>query len=81
MESALMVLHTMLAFGGGLAAGVVLGARVPIVTPRRADSMEVRMASCVLASLLANVDSNAGTAKAAAVPGALVADTGSRAAA
>jgi phosphate acetyltransferase len=81
MESALMVLHTMLAFGGGLAAGVVLGARVPIVTPQRADSMEVRMASCVLASLLANVDSNAGTAKADAVAGALVADTGARAAA
>jgi phosphate acetyltransferase len=52
MESTLMVLRTMLAMGGGLAAGIVLGARVPIVMPTRADSLEVRMASCVLASLL-----------------------------
>ncbi len=52
MESALMVLRTMLAMGGGLAAGIVLGARIPIVAPGRHDSMEVRMASCVLASLV-----------------------------
>jgi phosphate acetyltransferase len=53
MESALMMLRTLLALGGGLAAGVVLGARVPIVAPARYDSMETRMASCVLASLAA----------------------------
>ena len=35
-----------------MAAGIVLGARVPIVVPARGDSMEVRMASCVIASLL-----------------------------
>jgi phosphate acetyltransferase len=52
MESALMVMRTLLAFGG-LAAGIVLGARIPIVAPTRHDSMEVRMASCVLATLLA----------------------------
>jgi phosphate acetyltransferase len=51
MEAALMVLRTMLAFSSGLAAGIVLGARIPIVIPARSDSMEVRMASCVLASL------------------------------
>jgi phosphate acetyltransferase len=51
MESALMVLRTILAFSSGLAAGIVLGARIPIVIPARNDSMEVRMASCVLASL------------------------------
>jgi phosphotransacetylase len=56
MESALMVMHTMLALGGGLAAGLVLGARVPIVAPMRQDPMEVRMASCVLASLLSAAD-------------------------
>jgi phosphotransacetylase len=56
MESALMVMHTMLAIGGGLAAGLVLGARVPIVAPMRQDPMEVRMASCVLASLLSAAD-------------------------
>jgi hypothetical protein len=37
----------------GLAAGVVLGAKVPIVVPARGDSMEIRIASCVLASLAA----------------------------
>src|SRR5260370_503309 len=31
MESALMVLRTLMAFNSGLAAGIVLGARVPIV--------------------------------------------------
>jgi hypothetical protein len=54
MESALMVLRTLLAFNAGLAAGIVLGAHIPIVIPARNDSMEVRMASCVLASLAAS---------------------------
>jgi phosphate acetyltransferase len=53
MESGLMVLRTMLALSHGLAAGIVLGARIPIVAPMRHDSIEVRMASCVLASLVA----------------------------
>lgn len=57
MESALMVLRTLLALSGGLCAGIVLGARVPVVAPTRNDSMEVRMASCVLASLLAATNS------------------------
>ena len=63
MESALMVLRTLLALHTGFAAGVVLGARIPVVVPARHDSMEVRMASCVLASLLAG----AGTATPRAV--------------
>jgi phosphate acetyltransferase len=53
MEAASMVLRTLTALTGGLAAGIVLGAKVPIVAPSRGDSMEVRMASCVLASLVA----------------------------
>jgi phosphate acetyltransferase len=81
MESAIMVLRTMLAFGGGLAAGVVLGARVPIVAPMRQDPMEVRMASCVLASLLAASGSDAGAAKVEAAASPTVADAGTRAAA
>jgi len=68
MECAIMVMRTMLALGGGLAAGIVLGARVPIVAPTRNDSMEVRMASCVLASMLAGA-------------GSIAAETGTRAAA
>jgi phosphate acetyltransferase len=53
MEAALMVLRTLTGVTRGLAAGLALGARVPIVLPARTDSMETRMASCVLASLVA----------------------------
>jgi len=53
MEAAQMVLKTLTVMTRGLAAGLVLGAKVPIVVPARADSMEVRVASCVLASLAA----------------------------
>jgi phosphate acetyltransferase len=51
MEAAVMVLRTLTGLTGGLAAGVVLGARVPIVVPGPRDPMEMRIASCVLASL------------------------------
>ena len=61
MESALMVLRTLMAFNPGLAAGIVLGARIPIVIPARNDSMEVRMASCVLASLAVSAAGDAAT--------------------
>ena len=75
MESALMVLRTILAFSSGLAAGIVLGARIPIVIPARNDSMEVRMASCVLASLAVAAVNGAATHQAgpAASPIAAVA--------
>lgn len=53
MEAALMVLRTLTVMTRGLAAGLVLGARVPIVVTSRGESMESRMASCVLASLMA----------------------------
>jgi phosphate acetyltransferase len=36
------------------AAGIVLGARVPIVLTSRADSVRTRMASCAVALLYAN---------------------------
>lgn len=52
MEAALMVVRTLTGVTGGLAAGIVLGAALPILIPSRTDSMEVRMASCVLASLV-----------------------------
>jgi phosphotransacetylase len=35
------------------AAGVVLGARVPIILTSRADAVRARMASCAVAVLLA----------------------------
>lgn len=52
MEAALMVLRTLTGVTGGLAAGLVLGAKVPIVLPSAREPMEVAIASCVLASLL-----------------------------
>jgi len=36
------------------AAGIVLGARVPIILTSRADSVMTRLASCAVAALLAN---------------------------
>jgi phosphate acetyltransferase len=51
MEPAIMLLRALTGLTQGLAAGLVLGAKVPIVMPSRQDPMEVRMASCVLASL------------------------------
>ena len=54
MEPTSMLLRSMTAVTNGLAAGLVLGAKVPIVLPTRIESMEVRMASCVLAMLYAN---------------------------
>ena len=35
-------------------AGIVLGARVPIVLTSRADSLRARMASCAVAALYAD---------------------------
>jgi phosphate acetyltransferase len=47
------------------AAGIVLGARVPIILTSRADSLSTRMASCAIAMLLAHA-----RRKKAAVPAA-----------
>lgn len=38
--------------GGATSAGIVMGARVPIVLTSRADSVEARLASCALAVLV-----------------------------
>jgi len=39
---------------GADAAGIVLGARVPIILTSRADSIRARLASCAVAMLLAH---------------------------
>ena len=41
------------------AAGIVLGARVPIVLTSRADSVRTRLASCAVAALYANARAKA----------------------
>jgi phosphate acetyltransferase len=53
LESGSLMVRTLTAICGALAAGIVLGAKVPVVLGGRSDTMEVRMASCVLASLIA----------------------------
>src|SRR5258708_29747263 len=53
LESGALLLRMLTGVFGALAAGVTLGAKVPVVLSSRGESMEVRMASCVLASLVA----------------------------
>ena len=53
LESGALLLRALVGMFGALAAGVTLGAKVPIVLSARSESMEVRMAACVLASLVA----------------------------
>jgi phosphotransacetylase len=53
MECATLLVQTLAAVTGGLAAGLVVGARVPIVASSRSEGLEARLASCVLASLQA----------------------------
>jgi phosphate acetyltransferase len=47
------------------AAGIVLGARVPIVLTSRADSVRTRMASCAVAVLYADAQRRASVLQAA----------------
>jgi phosphotransacetylase len=65
MEAGIILLRTLTGLTQGLAAGIVLGARVPIVLPARRDTLEARMAACVLASLM----STASAQGAATAPG------------
>ncbi len=52
LESGNMLVKQLEYFANALMAGVVLGARVPIILTSRADSAETRTASCVLAVLM-----------------------------
>jgi phosphate acetyltransferase len=54
LESGNMVAKQLEYFGNALMAGVVLGARVPIVLTSRADTAETRAASCAVAQLMAH---------------------------
>ncbi|QWT16584.1 bifunctional enoyl-CoA hydratase/phosphate acetyltransferase [Sphingobium xenophagum] len=53
LEAGNMLAKQLTFLGGADAAGVVLGARVPIVLTSRADSLRTRLASCAIAVLLA----------------------------
>jgi phosphotransacetylase len=75
LESGALLLRAIVGMFGGLAAGVALGAKVPVVLPGRGEAMEVRMASCVLASLVALVP-RAVAAPTSAAPNTEAGDTG-----
>lgn len=53
LEAGNMLAKQLIYFGGADAAGLVLGARVPIILTSRADSMRTRIASAALAKLVA----------------------------
>ncbi|MFN4142024.1 phosphate acetyltransferase [Aestuariivirga sp.] len=53
LEAGNMLAKNLTFLAGADAAGIVLGARVPIVLTSRADSVRSRMASCAIAKLLA----------------------------
>jgi len=40
--------------GGAASAGIVLGAKVPVILTSRADSRDTRIASCAIALMLAH---------------------------
>lgn len=53
LEAGNMLAKQLLYFAGADAAGLVLGARVPIILTSRSDSLKVRIASAALAKLMA----------------------------
>jgi phosphate acetyltransferase len=53
LEAGNMLAKQLIYFAGAIAAGLVLGARVPIVLTSRSDSLKARIASAALAKLVA----------------------------
>ena len=58
LESGNMVAKQLEYLANALTAGIVLGAKVPIVLTSRADTAETRIASCVIATLIAHANRN-----------------------
>lgn len=54
IEAGNMLAKQLIFLGGADAAGIVLGARVPIILTSRADGLRTRLLSCALAALLAH---------------------------
>ena len=53
LEAGNMLAKNLTFLSGADAAGIVLGARVPVILTSRADNLRTRMASCAVAILLA----------------------------
>jgi len=60
LEAGNMLAKSLTFLAGADAAGIVLGARVPIILTSRADSLIARMASCAVATLVAHARRSAG---------------------
>ena len=58
LESGNMLAKQLEYLANALTAGIVLGAKVPIVLTSRADTAETRIASCVIAALIAHSNRN-----------------------
>ena len=54
LEAGNMLAKNLTFLAGADAAGIVLGARVPIILTSRADNVRTRMASCAVAALYAH---------------------------
>jgi phosphate acetyltransferase len=61
LEAGNMLAKSLTFLAGADAAGIVLGARVPIILTSRADSVTARLASCAVAALVAHARREAGT--------------------
>jgi len=59
LEAGNMLAKQLTFLGGADAAGIVLGARVPIILTSRADSLRTRLASCAVAVLLSRASTKA----------------------
>jgi phosphotransacetylase len=68
IEAGNMLAKELTFLGGADAAGVVLGARVPIVLPSRADSAISRLASSALGVLMARAATRAAPGVAGVLP-------------
>ena len=53
LEAGNMLAKSLSFLAGADCAGIVLGAKVPIILTSRADSLEARLASCAVANLFA----------------------------
>ena len=60
LESGNMLAKQLEYLANALTAGIVLGTRVPIVLTSRADTAETRIASCVIAALVAHANRKTG---------------------
>lgn len=54
LEAGNMLAKNLSFLAGALAAGIVLGARVPVILTSRADTRETRLASCAVAAIYAH---------------------------